>query len=529
MTYSWETPSSPSAPNATPQSSAGRWSWERDAAPRGPAADLANAPINGMGDWDNDVFLDNAADSATFGLNNRIGAVIDGAGAALHGGSFSDAYSARVHEALERLRRGGAEHPGSALAGQAAGFLPWMLVPVGGEAAAARVGGGAISQGLRAGGRFFAGDVLPGMRELQTIGRGRGLPAAAAQYGSAAYTGAAYGGLNGITHSEPGQEAQAIIPGALAGGVGGAAFRGVGTVLGAADNVAARTATGAGVGAVVGGGAAALNGQDIAQGAEMGGGIGAGVGALARPTLMGWAERHPAVRVASGAALGGVGAGGYALMHNNDPKNGYDAPINVGDAAIGGAAAGAALGGAGRPAMRLLARMGPEAERIEGQSAIAHTVDNNLFDAGVTTAPSLKRFGNSLRNQVMARRVGQEVPPIRVRDILNGAAPPTFHGASERAHDIADLMHHNVLGIARRNLLGQSRTRNAKQLENFLDQDLRTSEGRRAFQNVMREVRRIEGGRTNRGNYASSYGVGSGGATSWRDLQNQLTGDEETP
>lgn len=441
-----------------------------------------------------EVWLDNFGDSLTFGLGNRIGAAFDGAGAALNGGSFGDTYSRRVRESLDRLREGAEQHPDSAMQGQLSGFVPWMFVPIGGEAAAGRLGVGALrnapllSRLAQGAGRALTMDFLPGSAQLANAARGGGAGAAAAQYGRAAYTGAGYGALNSITHSDPGHEldVNTVAPGAIAGAIGGATFRGLGTIVGS-HNPLLRMGTGGAVGAALGAGGAAVSGEDVLHGAEAGALGGTALGAVARPSLLGWAtSRNPGVRVASGALVGGGLGYGTALWDNSNALYADDL-VDPMERARDYAGIGALAGFGLRQVQRL--RRGDDGRPLSPN-------EENAF-----------RFH-------------------RDRATSQAAAHASSGGIERNLHNALNVLRGNHAGLARDLLTGRASSETLRALRNM---NLNTPSGRAAFRALRRELARARHERSQRALLAPTWGIGAGGAggsvggDAWDQVRDALT------
>ena len=210
----------------------------------------------------------NFADTASFGLGDEGAGVIEGVGAALSGGSYSDTYHRRVAEARERLARSREERPLASGVGMLAGGL------------ATAVGTGGVGALANAGRLGRAGLALAN-NPLARAAAGRGVGALGAQSILGAGYGAAAGGLYGAGAADGGNRGEGAMWGAGAGGALGlvspTVFQGLGSRW-----AAARIPAGSAAGAV---GGAILSPDDPMGGALRGAAAGAGLGAVGRPIV----------------------------------------------------------------------------------------------------------------------------------------------------------------------------------------------------------------------------------------------------
>lgn len=350
-----------------------------------PAASGAHLPT----DSELRAFGSGAADAASFGFGDEGAGVLAGIGASLSGGDYSLAYRRRVDEARTRLAEARALHPISTMAGSLAGAGATLLVPVAGQASAARFGAQGLAQGFNAARGVLAGErLLPFASTLSRWGAGSGAGAVLAQGARGLQTGALFGGIYGAgaANSDSLDPRLGWGQGALGGAGAGALLGAVSPALfqGALHNGAwysplARTATGA----VIGGTAGALTGNDIGQSAA----IGAGIGAFGRPVL---------------GAIGNY-AGGPLLRAMRNPRAafGNQTGMSLGIPPIGGGGSAAARGAeppapdqsAVRRLTDALHRQRSSADELEAfrQSSVSE----NAADVAAGRAPIVRRIADT--------------------------------------------------------------------------------------------------------------------------------------
>lgn len=222
-----------------------------------------------------------AADAASLGFGDEGAGAIAGIGAVLGGGDYALAYRQRVDAARARLEEARRLHPISTMAGTFAGAAATMVVPGAGEFAASRLGlqGAARAANLARG--VMAGErLVPFGSTLGRMASGGGGGAVLAQGIRGLETGAMFGGVYGAGAANEGNRLEGAIGGAILGGGLGAvspiAFQGL-AHGGQWYSPAIRSATGA----AIGGASSMFTGADPGQSAM----IGAGVGLGGRPVL----------------------------------------------------------------------------------------------------------------------------------------------------------------------------------------------------------------------------------------------------